>query len=183
MKLRIYDSRILAIDVRHRRLGFAVFEGHRTLLGWGKRVYPASGEVEAALASKRIAALLSLYVPDSLVVLLESWHGSETPSELSEVKEAIIQLAAAHRVPIQAVIRDDVRASFSRLRCTTREEMAASLGRMYPELAWQVPPLRRTWQSEHPRMIIFDAIALGLAYWLCDTEPVFEPEEKDEDVG
>jgi hypothetical protein len=49
--------------------------------------------------------------------------------------------------------------------CETRDEIAAVLARLFLDLHWRLPPKRRAWQSEHPRMAMFDAIALGLAYW------------------
>jgi hypothetical protein len=36
---------------------------------------------------------------------------------------------------------------------------------MFPELLWKLPPKRRIWESEHPIMAMFDAVALGFAYW------------------
>ena len=57
MKLLIYDPIVLAIELRHRQFGYAVYRGHRQLLDWGIRVYPAVGEIEAAMASKRLIAL------------------------------------------------------------------------------------------------------------------------------
>ena len=35
----------------------------------------------------------------------------------------------------------------------------------FPESIWGLPPKRQVWQSERLRMTMFDAVALGLAYW------------------
>lgn len=165
MNLRIYDPTILAIDLRHRRFGYAVFEGHRYLRDSGLRVYRAVGEAEAAMASKRLAVLLRSFSPSIIVVKRERWDRAQTSSHISSLVEVMTRVALAHSIPILLIGDDDVRRTFRNLGCETRYEIAAALARMFPELVWRLPPKRRAWQSEHPRMAMFDAIALGLAYW------------------
>jgi hypothetical protein len=165
MNLRIYDPTILAIDLRHRRFGYAVFEGHRHLRDSGLRVYRAVGEAEAAMATKRLVALLKSFSPSAIVVKRERWDRARTSSHISSLVEVMTRVASAHSIPISLIGDDDVRETFRNLGCETRDEIAAALARIFPELIWRLPPKRRPWQSEHPRMALFDAIALGLAYW------------------
>ena len=176
IKLRIYDPRILAIDLRHRRFGFAVFEGHGCLLGWGVRVYKAVGEAEAVMASQRLAALLKSYSPSSIVVTKERWDRGQISSNMRLLDEAIMREATAHSIPISYIRQNDVRFSFLRLGCETRYEIASALARIFPELVWKLPLKRRLWQSEHPRMIMFDAIAIGFAYWQHKSTRIRPPE-------
>jgi hypothetical protein len=165
MKLRIYDPKILAIDLRHRRFGYAVFEGPRLLRDSGLRVYRAVGEAEAAMASKRLAALLESHSPSAIVVKTERWDRAQTSTHIRSLVEVMTHAASAHSIPIFLVGNDDVRRTFRNMDCETRDDIAAVLARMFPELSWRLPPKRRAWQSEHPRMAMFDAIALGLAFW------------------
>ena len=165
MTLRIYDPKILAIDLRHRRFGYAVFEGHRSLLDSGLRFYRAVGEAEAAMANKRLKALLKSFSPSAIVIKRERWDRAQTSLHIRSLIEVMSQVASEHSIPICLIAHDDVRKTFRNLGCETRDETAAALARIFPELVWRVPPKRRAWQSEHPRMAIFDAIALGLAYW------------------
>jgi hypothetical protein len=131
----------------------------------GLRVYRAVGEAEAAMASKRLAVLLKSFSPSAIVVKRERWDRAQTSSHIRSLVEVMISVASAHSIPIALVRQDDVRKTFQSLDCETRDEIAAALARIFPELAWRLPPKRRAWQSEHPRMAMFDAIALGLAYW------------------
>jgi hypothetical protein len=75
------------------------------------------------------------------------------------------RVASAHSISIFLIKDDDVRQTFRNMGCETRDEIAVALARIFPDLLWKLPPKRRAWQSEHPRMAMFDAIALGLAYW------------------
>jgi hypothetical protein len=165
MKLRIYDQTILAIDLRHRRLGYAVFRGHRTLVDAGLRVYRAVGDVEAAMANKRLVALLESFSPSAIVIKKERWDRAEISSHIRSLVMVMMDVALAHSLPICLVGDDDVRSTFRNLGCETRDEIASALSRIFPELHLKLPPRRRPWQSEHPRMAMFDAVALGLAYW------------------
>ena len=165
MKLRIYDPTILAIDLRHRRCGYAVFEGHRLLRDSGVRVYRAVGEAEASMASKRFTVLLRSFSPSIIVVKRERWNRAEVSMHIRSLIEVMNRVAAAHSVAIVLIADEDVRETFRNLGCETRDEIAVALARIFPEVAWRLPPKRRAWQAEHPRMTIFDAIALGLAYW------------------
>jgi hypothetical protein len=49
---------------------------------------------------------------------------------------------------------------------TSKEEIAAEVARIFPELQWQLPPARhkRSWISEGWNMPLFDAVATGLTY-------------------
>jgi len=165
MNLRIYDPTVLAIELRHRQFGYSVYQGHRQLLDWGVRVYPAVGELEAAMVSKRLISLLRLFAPNVIVVKRERWDKAEVNVHMRGVVDAVKQEAFAHAVPILAITEENVRRSFLNFACKTRDEIAAVLARMFPELVWNLPPKRHPWQSEHRRTIMFDAIALGLAYW------------------
>jgi hypothetical protein len=180
MKLRIYDSRILAIDLRHRRFGFAVFEGHRNLLGSGARLYPATGEAEVAMMSKRLISLLQLFTPSAIVTTQERWDRASISPHVRSLEEEILRVAANHSIAVHAISQRQVRQSFLNLGCETRYQIATSLSRIFPELLPRLPPARRLWESEHSSMTIFDAVALGFAYWQHENTNVFEPDEQIE---
>jgi hypothetical protein len=165
MHLRIYDPRILAIDLRPRRFGYAVFEGSRMLLDWGVSGYPPEGNGESAVASKRLAALLKVSSPSAIVVKRERWDSAKTNAGSRSLAEAISSESHTRSIPICLVGQDELASTFLNLQCETKYEIASALTRIFPELLWKLPPKRQVWQSEHPRMTMFDAAALGLAYW------------------
>jgi hypothetical protein len=179
MKLRIYDPRILVLDLRHRRFGYAVFEGNRSLLDWGVRVYPAVGEEETVLAVKRLDGLVGLFAPSTIVVKKERWEQLGAESGMHSVVKAVSILASSRSIPVQLVPHSDLLAAFAPLGGRTREEMAEVLTRIYPDLLWYLPPKRKIWQAEHSRMTVFDALALGLAYWQARDIEILDSEESN----
>jgi hypothetical protein len=68
MNPKSHERRILVIAPRSRRFGFAVFEGPQQLLDWGMVFYPLNDEAQRAATNKRVASLLTLYIPSVVVV-------------------------------------------------------------------------------------------------------------------
>jgi hypothetical protein len=165
MHLRIYDPTLLAIDLRHRRFGYAVFEGHKQLLDCGVRVYPAVGDAEAQMAQKRLAALLGLFSPSAIVLSKERVDRALFNSQMRAVVETVRREAADNAIPIYVLEQSRVRETFFNLGCNNKDEIASALARIFPELHWNLPPKRALGDPEHSRTTVFDAIALGLAYW------------------
>lgn len=178
IRLRIHDPRILAIDLRHRRFGFAAFEGPRRLLGWGVRICPTTGETVASMMGTRLSALLKLYSPSIIVVTKERWERAAISFHIRSLEEEIVRLADHNQIVIRVIGQIQVRQSFLALQSETRHEIAASLARIFPELAHRLPPERRAWDSEHSIMTVFDAVALGLAYWSQESECIFAPDHR-----
>src|SRR5689334_8774444 len=59
--------RLIAVEIRPSKTGFVVFEGRNRLLDWGVCTH-SKEQGHAALAGKKIAALLDLYSPAVFVV-------------------------------------------------------------------------------------------------------------------
>jgi hypothetical protein len=108
---------------------------------------------------------LKSFSPSAIIVKRERWERAQISSHIRSLVEVMTRVGSTHSIPILLIGDDDVRKTFRNLGCDTRDEIAAALARIFPELVWRLPPKRRAWQSEHPRMAMFDAIALGLAYW------------------
>jgi hypothetical protein len=116
------------------------------------------------MANKRLESLLKLFSPSAIVVKKERWTEHKRAPILSLSSNVLTRVASAHSLPIFLINREKVRKTFRNMGCETRDEIAAALARIFPELVWRLSPKRRAWQSEHPRMAIFDAVALGLVY-------------------
>jgi hypothetical protein len=172
MKLRIYDPVVMAFDLRHRRFGYAAFLGHHTLLEWGQRVYPAVGDAERELARKRILKLLTEHRPDLILLKQERWDRGHTDLHLANVLSALREEAQAKSIPIRLIQNQSVTITFSVYGCETKYDIASKLTGMFPELLPSLPPRRKPWQAEHPRMRVFEAVALGVAYWLQEKDHI-----------
>lgn len=157
MRPRIYDPRIIAIDLRLRRSGFAAFEGNRKLLDFGTIHL---GQFEDG--GSKFPDLLKMLLPSTIVVKRERWNNLVARSDSKSFIESLTMQAKAHSTKIRLLEQNTLDATFG---CETKAEITASLALIFPELVWKLPPRRRIWEPEHSRQTVFDAIALGLAFW------------------
>jgi hypothetical protein len=167
--------RILAIDLRMSRFAYAIYEGPRHLLDWGGRASPPSKKRN--LAAERVAELLKLFHPAILVMRKDRSGGTCNELFLGQIAEQVRNEAAIRSVPVVILCPEDVRQAFCSFRVRTKDDIAAALTGIFPELLWDLPRKRKKWDNEHPRMAVFDAIALGFAYIERSTESVFSSEE------
>lgn len=162
------DRRILAISLRSRRFGFAVFEGPNRLLDWGMVFYPLNDGAQHAAASKRVASLLTLFTPSVVVVGRARPLNVRSDSGVRPILRSIRREASSRLIPVRLMKKTEVREAFRLFRAKSKHEVASLVVQMFPELLWKLPPKRRIWESEHPIMAMFDAVALGFAYWQRD---------------
>jgi len=173
MHLRIYDPRIFAIDLRNRRSGFAIFEGPRSLLDFGTTVLPS---ITAAPLMSRFSDLLRVSLPSIIVVRRDRWEKMMSDPDAKRLINLLAHEAGSRGIRIRVLDESAVSATFHNLGCETKAEVSAALARIFPELVWQIPPKRKVWESEHPRQTVFDAIALGLAYWQNESKEIEYPQ-------
>jgi hypothetical protein len=176
MHPKMHDKRILAIALRSRRLGFAVFEGPKRLLDWGMVFYPLNNVAQHAAASKRVATLLTLFAPSVIAVRRTRSLNVRIGSGVRPILRLIRREASSRLIPVRLMRAAAVRKVFGQPRTKSKHEIAAMITQMYPELLWKLPPKRKIWESEHPIMTMFDAVALGFAYWQRDGERDPTPE-------
>jgi hypothetical protein len=158
-----HHLRVVALDLRSRKFGFAVMEGSRTLLDWGIKGYRTHRDL-AHVAQRRIAPILTLFVPS--VVVLEAGSSGKYEEPRLEIILGAIQAEVLRRsIDLVFVRKDGIRAALGKGERITKQQIAAHIVLLFPELTWMLPQERKPWQSEHHNMAVFDAIALALAYW------------------
>lgn len=156
------NKRVLALDVHPRSFGFAVFEGPERLLDWGVRSYRWPGDDLRLRVAKNITALLADFAPSVAVVNELRPRAGKINPKLKKAFDTIRKQVAKYGTSVHLVTWRAVRKVFGR---ATKHEIVIALTDRYPELAWKAPPKRKCYQSEDYRMSIFDAAALGVAYF------------------
>lgn len=159
------DRRILAFSLRSRRFAFAVFEGPDKLLDWGMVFYPSNTGAQRMAASRRIASLFAQFAPSEVVVGKARLLGSRGDSGVRHILSSLRHEALSRLIPVRFMKRPELNEAFCRFHVNSKHEIASVLTQVFPELLWKLPPKRKIWESERPRMAIFDAVALGFAYW------------------
>lgn len=151
------DQRVLVLDIHPGRVGYASFEGPQNLLDWGVKCFRGGVNAVRVPFAVKISQLLSEWQPDTVVL-----NKSGDSQVLARTKTVQAQ-AKVYRAAIRFVDTQDMKVAFSSVR--NKYERARILAASFPVLACRLPAKRKTWQSEHYQMNIFDAVALGMAYF------------------
>jgi hypothetical protein len=152
------QKRVLALDVHSRSFGYVVFEGPNSLLDWGARSFrPGVNAVKIPVGAK-VGALLDDFTPSAVVVRKPDMRRN------TNLLSTIEREARRREIPVRFVSRADLDRAFVGFE-SNKYEVALALGKQFPALASKLPPKRKCWQSEDYRMGIFDAAAIGVAYY------------------
>jgi len=152
--------RVLALDVRPHRLGYAVFETPLRLIDFGVTRFDS-----ADAGMSRVTALIGRFGPNA-VVLRKITRRSTRNRPLTRAVLRLISRQVRHSsIPVAAFSNRQVRASLGKTQARTKHQVASLLSHAFPELAWRMPPPRKPWQPEPWNMPIFDAVAIGVSYF------------------
>jgi hypothetical protein len=153
---------VLALTVYPRSFGFVVFEGPNRMLDWGVRSFRSGVNAVKIPSSRKLLALLDEFRPSAIVIRKPD---AERRTKKWKMLITIERQAHSRRVPVRFVSRRDVNRAFVGFE-SNKYEVASALAKQFPSLASKLPPKRKCWQSEDYRMGIFDAAALGVAYFV-----------------
>jgi hypothetical protein len=117
------------------------------------------------LAQKRIAPLLALFRPTVLVANHVTSRNVSSRSGHYHIVRAIEKMARKQSAELVLFSRGDMQRVFGTASAITKEGIAAQVALMFSELTWKLPPVRKTWETEHHNMPIFDAVAIGITYF------------------
>lgn len=159
------EEHILALDVRHSRIGYALFSGSKHLLDWGASTVPPRCNNRTHWIRQRITPLLRYGLPASIVTKQRRVAKLPRNANGEPILEAIRSAAEEYGIPVHVLGRDEIQSAFRVFQAGTKDDIACVLVGIFPELLIRLPAKRKKWQPEPHRMIIFDAIATGFAYW------------------
>lgn len=149
---------VLAIYPHTRGLAFVVFEGPLSPYDWG--LVEARGNDKNAVCMQRVRTLLEQYRPDALVVQKMGKSGTTRGARIQRLNQEILMLAAELKITSVAFSREEVHHTFNYLGALNKQVVAETLARHIPAFEQYLPPPRKLWRSEDPRLSLFEAAAL-----------------------
>jgi hypothetical protein len=153
------QNRILAVEIRAARLGYAVFETPKRLCDFGAAWFETSGA-----ARLRIARLLELCRPSILVLRGGIMRYPRNMRKRRRIARIACDEAKKFGIPIARIAEQDLAAYFERHSCRDKYDVAAAVAARFPDLAWRVPSRPKFYDPEPRSILYFDSIALGMAY-------------------
>ncbi|PWT76007.1 MAG: hypothetical protein C5B46_01885 [Proteobacteria bacterium] len=153
---------VLAIYFQTKGFGFVVLQGRLSPVDWGSPDLAGPDREKRSL--KHIDALLRLHTPDVLVLQDTTKTGTRRAPRIRAVNCRTLELAKRRGLPVHTHPRKEVIGYFEKFGATTKHRIAEIIAEHIPALSLYVPPPRKPWKSEDPRMGIFEAAALVWTY-------------------
>lgn len=161
IKKQSLQPRILALAPSTKGIGFAVIDANGALADWGlKRL----AHVDNDWCVLAVEKLLKRYQP-GLIVLEDYWAADVRRVErIKDLGHRLISLAKNKKLRVVLTLRKHVSRAILGADGATRWEIAEHLAKKFPEqLGFRLPPKRRFWMNEDPRMSIFTAVSLAIS--------------------
>jgi hypothetical protein len=154
---------VLSVYLNTRGFAFVLFEGPLSPFDWGVKEVRVRGKHDRGPAN--IKAILGRYHPDILVLQDTSSSGTVRAPRINHLNTAVAKLGEGLGIPVYAYSREIVLSAFACLGAANKQSVAEVIAKHVPAFERYVPPPRKPWMSEHARMGLFDAAALGLVFF------------------
>lgn len=156
-------SRCLAVALTSRGIGYASLEGEGFLIESGHM--SIRNGLKNSKCLKAVRKLVSFYQPDALILQDVVATGSGRHPRIRRLHREVEAFAKNRKLAVKVISGRQLRQILLGREHGTKQEMAEILAKRFPiELAFQLPPKRRSWESADSRMDIFDAVGLAVAY-------------------
>ena|SRR5690348_8023663 len=149
---------VLAIYPHTRGFAFVVFEGPLSPYDWG--LVEARGNDKNTVCLERARRLLEQYRPDVLVLQKMGKGATPRGARIVRLNEKVLTLAVSLKIRCATFSREEVQQTFNYLGIVNKQIVAETLARHIPALEQYLPPPRKLWRAEDPRMSLFEAAAL-----------------------
>lgn len=150
---------VLALDLHPLSFGFATFESPYELFDWGIKNFRHGVNAVKVPMNVKLALLLDQCAPDVIVIK------EPRTAALKRIVRVVINLAQRRSILVQLISGASVRMAFPNAS-DNKYQIATVIAGRYPEISPRLGLRRKVWQAEKYSMSIFDAVALGIAYFM-----------------
>jgi hypothetical protein len=157
------EVKTLGLAIRARWLGFAEIDDDGVLLDWGMIFYQRRNAHQLKSARARLEALITRMHPLCIARVRARLEVNEQLTSVRSLLRFLRGIASRESIEIKSVSRAELRATLLSGVLRNKNEIAFAVARIFPELAWRLPPERKLWTKEDSRMALFDAVAGALA--------------------
>jgi hypothetical protein len=156
-------SRLLAVALTSRGLGYAVLEGENSLVESGHMSVRYGYKNTICLA--KVKGLTDFYRPNAIILEDAEAKGTRRHPRIKQLQRDVKVFAKKRKLPVKLIAGKQLRFLLLGNERGTKQEMAEELAKRFPlELGFRLPPKRRLWESADSRMDIFDAVELAVAH-------------------
>jgi hypothetical protein len=160
--MRNYPESVFAVFPTRTGFGWVLFEGPTNPVDWGVATIARERNKSSLL---RVDALLDELKPKSLVLEQFEGPGSRRADRIQQLCRDILDLANTKGMDAHVYGHADIRTSFEEVGARSRYEIATAIASRIDDFAHELPPKRKIWLPEDPRMGLFNAAAVALTHY------------------
>jgi hypothetical protein len=164
MSAVVLDELVLSVHATSRGFAFVLFEGPESPFDWGVREIGNPRRNEKCV--RAVERIIERYQPSVLVLEDTTERVSRRTVRIRRLYQSLKHLAKANVIDVHLVTKDTVRETFLSAGAVTKYEIALAIARQIPAFAIRLPRVRKPWMSEDSRQGLFDAAAMGLAFYM-----------------
>jgi Holliday junction resolvasome RuvABC endonuclease subunit len=140
--------------------GFAVMKREGKMDAWGIKTVKSGNKNARSLS--HVANLIARYHPKVVAIEDTRPKASRRSPRIRALMKKIVTLAKKDKIQVTQFSRKQVSLGLLSNERGTKHAVAQYLANRFPkELALRLPPKRRAWDNDDPRMDIFGAVALA----------------------
>ena len=158
-------SQELALGLRpfSRGMAFALFESPMSPVDWGIKEVRGTNRTDRTFDAGQ--QLINRMQPDILVLEDRVEGGRSIPASRLRLHRRVEHYAHSQAIDLYRYSRQQIRACFAGVGAQTRYEIARAIAAQVHAFEHQLPQPKRLWESEDPRMHVFDAASLIMTYY------------------
>jgi RNase H-fold protein (predicted Holliday junction resolvase) len=160
-QLNIKSPVVLGIGLYNRGFGFALVHDAK-LINWGLALLSGAGD-KNQWAIKRLKRLISQWNPDVVVFEDALAKDSNRSPRIRRLIKSMVTMSISRGIKVKTVPRKRLAMIVTGDERGTKYEIAEAILKQFPnELTPWLPPKRKAWMLENPKLRVFDAVALAL---------------------
>lgn len=169
MRREVHDELVLSLVPTARGLSYTLFSAPLSPIDWGAIRFRGKEKNAASLAL--IDRLCRAQRPQTIIIEdCTSASCRRRSPRILRLFQLIAAYAETENVTLERYSRAQMKGTFGDAGAFTRYEIAQAIASYIPALSEKLPPVRRLWKSEDPRLSLFDAAALALTHYAAVTE-------------
>ena len=152
----------LAVHPTWAGFGWTAFEAPFAPFDWGLVYFDRE---KNALCLRKLEKLFDRLTPEMFVLEAFERDDSARADRITKLCRAMVSLAVHKGADVAVHRRADVQACFASVGASTRYDIAEMVARNIDALRHKLPPRRRSWEKEDPRLALFSAAALTITHY------------------
>jgi hypothetical protein len=152
---------VLAVSPSPRGFAFVIFYKPDCPIDWGIKEIRGADKNDRILEAMQ--KLIDEYRPSVLVMedATHSRRGTRIRTLLARLEKLVVQ----NKATVRQLTKAEIRFAFRDEHVQTKLDIAKAVAARLPAFQPRLPGERKIWMSEDPRQSLFDAVALGVAYY------------------